>query len=61
MLSAYPKSSGRRRWVFPGGHAPAWPTSLKVDFVAILLPTAVTATETVRGSLVGRWRAMMRN
>lgn len=61
MLSAYPKSSGKRRWVFPEAHALAWLTCLKVDFAAIPSQTAGTATETGRGSLVGRWRVTTRN
>lgn len=61
MLSAYPENSGKRRWVFPGGHALAWPTCLKADFVEIPPQTAGTATGTGRGSLTGRWRVMMRN
>lgn len=60
-LSAYPKSSGRRRWVFPAGHALAWLKCSKVDFAAILPRTAGTAKETGTGSLAGRWRVMTRN
>lgn len=36
--------------MFPGGHALAWLTCLKVDFAAKPLQTAGTATETGRGS-----------
>lgn len=61
ILSAYPKSSGKRKWVFPGGHALAWLTCSKVDFAVILPQTAGTATETERGSSAGRWKVMMRN
>lgn len=47
--------------MFPGGHALAWLTCLKVDFAAIPPQTAGTVIATGRGSLAGRWRVMMRN
>lgn len=61
MRSAYPESSGKRRWVFPEGRALAWLACLKVDFAEILSPTAGTVTATGRENLEGRWRAMMKN
>ena len=61
MLSVYPTSSGKRRWVFPEGRALAWLTCWKVDFAAIPSQTVETGTGTERGSLAERWRAMMKN
>lgn len=58
--AAYPGNSGKRRWVFPGGHVPAWLT-WRHGFAETLLQTAATETATGRGSSAERWKAMTRN